>query len=254
MSQPTIGELLRHAREGLRASLAQASRETKIRPDYLEAMERDSFSFVSGRVYVRGMVRSYARWLGLDEDEVAAEFERVVGGPPPPPLVEALQRPAVVATRRRRPHWPAAAALASMILLALSLVGLLRPSENVARPPAPPQSPAPTSAAAPTPTPAQVAEAVPPPAPEGVRLVVNVVGAKCWVRVVADGKEAFQGTLFNGDGKTFEAKDHLRVTFGLLTAVRIQLNGKDVPIPPEFGTTHTFEFRPDSTTLAPLGG
>lgn len=226
------------------ASLVEASRETKIRLDYLAAMERDSFEFVSGRVYVRGMLRGYARWLGLDEDDIAAEFERAFGPRPQPPLSESLNQPAVMALRGRRPHWAAAAAVAALVLLGLSLVGLMRPAGNVAQPPSAPASP---TVAAPPP-PATVAEA-PSPKAEGVRLMVAVTGAKCWILVNADGNQVFQGTIFNGDSRTFEAKDSLTVTFGLLPAVRLELNGRELAVPQELGVVGKFVFTPETTAL-----
>ena len=66
MAQTAIGQRLRQAREAIPASLAEASRATRVRVDFLEAMERDSFTFISGRVYIVGMLRSYARWLRLE--------------------------------------------------------------------------------------------------------------------------------------------------------------------------------------------
>ena len=107
MSQTSIGERLRQAREALPASLAEASRATRVRVDFLEAMERDSFTFISGRVYVVGMLRSYARWLRLDEAEIAREYDRIYGAAEAPALAESLATRNERSMRVQRPRKPA---------------------------------------------------------------------------------------------------------------------------------------------------
>ena len=56
-----IGRALRRAREHRGKSLEQASRDTKLRADYLEAMEREWFEPLGSDVYVRGFLKSYSR-------------------------------------------------------------------------------------------------------------------------------------------------------------------------------------------------
>ncbi|MBC7339824.1 MAG: helix-turn-helix domain-containing protein [Firmicutes bacterium] len=86
-----IGELLRRTREEKGLTLKDAQVETKIRTRYLEALERGDDSVVPGEVYFRGFLRSYANFLGLDGQELAARYralkeaERSEKAPPPPP-------------------------------------------------------------------------------------------------------------------------------------------------------------------------
>ncbi len=63
-----VGPALRKARLSGRKSLEEASRETRIRLEYLEALERETFSELGGEVYVRGCLRTYAAYLGLSPD------------------------------------------------------------------------------------------------------------------------------------------------------------------------------------------
>src|SRR5687767_6158876 len=135
MVQLTIGERLRQAREAIPASLYQASRDTKIRVDFLELMERENFRFMSGATYIRGLLRSYGRWLGLDEDELESEFDRLHTQQRVPSVKQIFRRPAVH-EKGKRPHWVIAAALAAVILMGFSLAGLMgSPSGKVASPP-----------------------------------------------------------------------------------------------------------------------
>src|SRR2546423_4099674 len=74
-----IGQALRKARVERGKSIEEASRETRIRAEYLHALERERFDVLPGDVYVRGFLRSYSNYLGLDPDKVLA---RVAGAPP----------------------------------------------------------------------------------------------------------------------------------------------------------------------------
>src|SRR3989442_11831827 len=90
---PSIGERLRQAREAIPASLAEASRATRVRVDFLEAMERDSFTFISGRGYVVRVLRFHARGLPHDAHEVAQEDDKIYGAAQGPPLAVNLFTP-----------------------------------------------------------------------------------------------------------------------------------------------------------------
>lgn len=248
MNETSIGERLRRAREAVPASLYEAARQTKIRVDFIESMERDSFRFVWS-AYARGMVRAYARWLNLDEDEIGAEFDRIYGETATPSVKQMLREPAQRPPRRRSPKWIIAAALAASTLLVLSLVGVMNPPgpTRIATPPAAPGRSVETSQA-----PAAVAQA---PAAQGVKLVVTITGERCWVSALADGAVTpiFEDTMFRGDVQTLEATDRLEVRFGNLGSVSISLNGRDLGTPGGLGTVGTLVFRPDTTTFVKAG-
>jgi hypothetical protein len=67
-----IGHLLERARQGV--SLEEAERATRIRKDYLERLESDDYSAMPEPIYVRGFVKAYANYLGLDGDRFAAQI------------------------------------------------------------------------------------------------------------------------------------------------------------------------------------
>ncbi|MDQ4149443.1 MAG: DUF4115 domain-containing protein [Actinomycetota bacterium] len=251
MSQQTIGGRLSDAREALPASLYEASRETKIRVDFLEAMERDDFDFVSGGLYVRGMLRSYVRWLGLDEESIIAEYDRLNESKPEPSIATMIAKPAEVAPKQKRPQWVIAGVAAASILLILSLIGVMGPMGNVAPPPSAPAE----VQVRPTNTPSgpglNVAEA--PINVDGVKLKLQVVDDRCWIAAYLDGNDrqaAFQGTLEPGDEKTFQAEDQVKLVIGNLGAVRINLNGRDLGTPGEMGRFATMNFGSETQSFA----
>ena len=74
-----IGQKLEEARNRKGISLREASESTKIRGDYLSAFEASQFDIDLPEVYLRGFVRLYSRFLGLDQDAVLADLSLEMG-------------------------------------------------------------------------------------------------------------------------------------------------------------------------------
>lgn len=81
----SIGEILRRERLRRRLDLEGVSRQLKIPPRLLEAIEDERFDQLPGGVFAKSFVRQYARMLGLDEEEILDELQRVLEPPPPEP-------------------------------------------------------------------------------------------------------------------------------------------------------------------------
>ena len=62
----TVGEILRNAREARKLSVEQVNRETKISVQTVRALEGDDFGGFPSETYLKGFVRTYADFLGLD--------------------------------------------------------------------------------------------------------------------------------------------------------------------------------------------
>ncbi|MEZ4388425.1 MAG: helix-turn-helix domain-containing protein [Candidatus Krumholzibacteriia bacterium] len=77
----TPGQRLRAAREARGADLEVAHESTKIPLRLIEAIERDEYHKLSGPLYVRSFLRSYAGWLGLDTGEILRAYESLAGRP-----------------------------------------------------------------------------------------------------------------------------------------------------------------------------
>lgn len=75
----TLGEKLRHLREDRRITLLEASRGTKIQVRYLEFLEAGDYDSLPADVYVRGFLRSYGDFLGVDEHILVKLYEKEKG-------------------------------------------------------------------------------------------------------------------------------------------------------------------------------
>src|SRR3954451_14352664 len=69
-----IGNSLREARVRRRIDFAQAELATKIRGKYLRALEDEQFDLLPAETYVKGFLRTYAEYLGLDGQLYVDEF------------------------------------------------------------------------------------------------------------------------------------------------------------------------------------
>src|SRR3990167_4630011 len=72
----TLGEKLKKLRGDFRMSLAEISKVTKIQVKYLELLESGMYDKLPADVYVRGFLRSYARYLNIDEQALVKLYER----------------------------------------------------------------------------------------------------------------------------------------------------------------------------------
>ncbi|MFQ6014622.1 MAG: RodZ domain-containing protein [Anaerolineae bacterium] len=82
-----LGEWLRQHREERGLSLAQVEEATRIRLKYLQAMEEEDFGQLPPEVYLRGLLRQYADYLGLDPQEAIDLYRRARPEPEIAPVV-----------------------------------------------------------------------------------------------------------------------------------------------------------------------
>jgi hypothetical protein len=75
----TLGERMKKLRDERRLSLGEISKTTKIQVKYLEYLEEGTYSKLPADCYVKGFLRSYAVFMGLNELALIKQFEREKG-------------------------------------------------------------------------------------------------------------------------------------------------------------------------------
>jgi cytoskeleton protein RodZ len=80
-----FGEALRCERQRRSVSLEDIAQTTKVTVRSLQALESDAFDQLPGGILSKGIVRSYVRFLGLDESEWVDRFLDASGQKNPPP-------------------------------------------------------------------------------------------------------------------------------------------------------------------------
>ena len=231
-----IGKRLAEARGARGIELAQVEQRLKIRERHLLAMEEERWELLPGDAYVRGFLRTYGDYLGLDGAALARQYSDEHPATPLPDAEQVRQlgtraqpvRAALRSPGHRRRRWLVIGGIAIAALLAIFLVlglsnGGREPSEPAAK-----TTPATTAPAAPAGTEKQAA-AEP---PQHVSLRLTATGA-VWVCLVDDdGKPVIAGVTLQAGQKEgpFSARA-FDVTFGN-GQVEMEANGDPVPVPP----------------------
>lgn len=72
----TVGQMLRAAREEKKLTLQDIEKGTKIRLKFLLAIESDEFGIMPSQSYVKGFVKNYSEYVGLNSKTVLAFYRR----------------------------------------------------------------------------------------------------------------------------------------------------------------------------------
>src|SRR5919198_5985270 len=98
-----IGNSLRDARERQGLDYAQIELATKIRAKFLRALEEEEFDLLQAETYVKGFLRTYANFLGLDGQLYVDEYNsRYAVGEDEPREPVIARRTSTVHQRHRR--------------------------------------------------------------------------------------------------------------------------------------------------------
>jgi cytoskeletal protein RodZ len=215
---PQLGERFRAAREARGASLSDVADQIRIRSVYLSAIEDEHWAEIGAPVYIRGFLRTYARYLRLDPEEAVAAFNATLPEPPAPRTDE---------PRARRPAsgrggllliWIAGTVAVLLVAFVVYNELTLRSQQSVATASATPTAAASASPSPPAPSPT--------PALGGASSLALVLSAPSWLRVTVDGNVSMEGTFPAGTSKTFHGKSAL-VRIGNAGGVEIYVDGKD---------------------------
>jgi len=76
MKTKTIGEILRDEREFHRLTLEALAKRTRIRQEYLEALEANEFEKLPAATFVKGYIKTYAQVFGFDYQPLVGLLRR----------------------------------------------------------------------------------------------------------------------------------------------------------------------------------
>ncbi|MGW0365112.1 helix-turn-helix domain-containing protein [Streptomyces sp. NPDC002990] len=240
---PSIGTALRKARIAAGLTVDEVSSTTRVRIPIVHAIEEDDFTRCGGDVYARGHIRTLARAVHLDPEPLVESYDAAHGGRPAPTPAAPMFEAERIRPERQRPNWTAAmvAAIVAVIgFVAFTAFGggdgiAKRPMAegSVSPKPAPKQSgghPAvaqPQTPKAPKPEPSDSAIAAAPK--DLVTVVLTADSGESWISAKDhSGRTLFDGTLSQGESKTFTDKESVNLVLGDAGAVKLFVNGKEV--------------------------
>ena len=241
-----IGTTLREARRARGLDIPECEQRTKIRGKYLRALEAEQFDVLPSPTYVRGFLKTYADFLGLDSQLVLDEHHSRFGSVNPvsgeverpgrPPRRRSRRSSGRSRARRTEVHmlWLAIGGVFGLGLLIWMGIGDTTPEPApipeepvvVEGPRQPAEAPAPAPAATPQ-SDAGPARGEAPPQ----RLAIVLTGegdAGSYIEVRgrnAGGREVFRGTLGPGETRSFTVRRGLWVRAGNTDGLGITMNG-----------------------------
>lgn len=263
----SFGVWLRRQREARDISLREIADASKISLRYIEALEQDRFDILPARVFVHGFLRQYAKYVGLDADEVVNHF---ISSQQTVEDEEEREEKAPSPERRAGAGWWMSSALFAGVAGVLVLAALVafkterkRSQEAPAAAPAtvastevvppPPGSEVPSQApdeeARAAAEPPQIGEpitgagsagAAPPPESDAaalsspLRVAINF-RERCWVVAAVDGAKRVQQEHAAGELLELDAKELVVLTLGNAGGVEIRVNGRPLSLGRERG-------------------
>ena len=72
----TVGEVLKKEREKKGYSLSHIEKKIRVRQKFLTAIEENNWGLFSSKIYIAGIIRNYALFLGVEPEKVLAFFRR----------------------------------------------------------------------------------------------------------------------------------------------------------------------------------
>lgn len=245
MSKSGFGERLRRDRELRGVSREEISAATRIGSRFLEALENEQWERLPGGIFNRGFLRAVARFLGLDEDDLIAQYDLAIAEQHS--QVEASANSPV---QQERTHTPSRRFASVGLVAALCVIVLLgtgwsvwqwryqSPRQSASGSEAVPSvvraagqpevsalsaskesTSSPESAAlAPTATPTGAATRT-------LELKVEA-GKETAVSVSTDGSKVFEGSMIAGQSRIFTAQDAIDISAEDAGALLLELNGQ----------------------------
>jgi len=239
----TLGERLEEARKRKGLSIREAAEATKIRGDYLQKFEANSFDFDLPPLYIRGFLRTYAKYLEFDPARVVSEFDTMMADEGRAPRRETRENYGRVElggeSAEPAPRSSGGGSGLDPVMLkyalfgggALVLVVVVVLLINVLsgrtepRPNAPKQTAAENSGAQSAPQNPVGVDAV-----AGAQTLTFTALDNTRIKIVRDADQGvvFEGSLARGETRSFRKVGILRITVEDRTKLRVEVNGQAI--------------------------
>ncbi len=234
----SLGEKLRQAREERGFTLADVAEQTRISHLYLESIENDDYRILPGGIFNKGFVKSYAKFVGVDEAEALDDYAALMGASTPADSDDQLKvyRPEVLTDDRTVASMLPTVIMAAVIL-GLMTAGILflvnyirQPQTEQANVSATPSTDA-NSATGETPseTPVTTGEA---PSMASLKVDFKALSEPVSLTATSDGKLS-SNIVVPGTVASFEPRESLKLSYSrsLANVVELTINGKTIALP-----------------------
>jgi transcriptional regulator with XRE-family HTH domain len=218
-----FGRYIKAIREQKGIDLETVSGALKVSTRQLSLIEAEDHDELPDEVYVKGLLRAYADYIGIDPEDLIDRYRinRAASSPRPPSPGFYRKREKRALTRMFFFLFLLAAISGAAIAVFYKYEAVLEPPEAADRPPAL-KGPA-------------YREALPARAAEGKLVLVMDAVEKTWIRINIDGEESLEYLLRPKDHVELEADSHYIMRIGNAGGLKMRLNGRPVHIPGKSG-------------------
>jgi cytoskeletal protein RodZ len=222
----SFGNWLRRQRELREISLREIADVTKISIRYLEALEQDRFDVLPAPVFAKGFLREYARYVGLDPDEVVNSYLTAQATVEPEEIPEVRGSQQAHGRLERTSGLLLTGAVVALLGIVGGLAYFLEQSQEEAEPDPPPiAAPPPPMHVSPL-----VEEEILAPVPSAPLIVTLDFTGECWVEAVIDDDRQISELHIAGEALRLEAEQRVVLTLGDPEVVIVEANGVSFPI------------------------
>ena len=237
----TIGQLFSEERQANDLSFEEVHLALKIQPAYLEALEADNFSVFPSVPMLRGFIRNYSLYLGLEPASMLAMYEQQVSGSKRWRLrqqkgISFMEMPITKPRSFINPDLVITfllitALLGSILFFAYTQylepveAGILRPESPEALPEV--NGPAVLTLPTPSPLPTDTPTPLPTATPQyytGVTVEMTI-SERSWVQILVDDVKMFDGFLDPGEQRRWDGQKRIAIRAGNAGGVEIYVNG-----------------------------
>jgi cytoskeletal protein RodZ len=242
----SVGDALAQARSQAGLTTAQVSQRTCIRETIIRGIERGDFSACGGDFYARGHIRSIARVVGLDPEDLIREYDATHGAQREITAADVFEPSTPIKLRERRsPNWSVLMVLVIALVLGYGVYRLVNHS-SPSRPVASSHTgthAAHRSSVKPKPKPKQPAASR---ASNSHRIVIRLTATEdCWVGFSKpNGRQLLQTTVLTGATRTWRFKHAVIMQIGNPGGIVLTVNGKHYGHPGSVGQPVTLSFGP----------
>ena len=237
----SVGDALAQARSQAGLTITQVSQRTCIRETIIRGIERGDFSACGGDFYARGHIRSIARVVGLDPEELVREYDAVHGAPHAITAADVFEPSTPIRLKERRSaNWSVVLVIVLAVVLGYGAYRLFdhgSPSRPVAA--------SGTRAKAST-SPSSTPSPAPATTQHSHRLVIRLTAIQdCWVEFTKPhGQLLFQTYVTGGSTRTWHFRHAVSMQIGNPGGIMLTVNGKDLGHPGTYGQPVTLNFGP----------
>lgn len=237
----TLGEKLRQAREERGITISEVAEQTRISPLYIESIEKDDYSPLPGGIFNKGFVKSFAKYVGVDEQEALADYSKLIAASQDNQISEEPKtyRPQVL-TDDRSSISNLPTIIFAIVILALMTWGVLALVNYIQKSPAEPATNTVGNQNA------NVISNINAPnvnaanssgvSTNNFKVEIKAVKSAVSLSSTVDGERS-ENLLKTDDTETFEPKESLRLKYSQSKGKNVQMtiNGKAIDLPTDNG-------------------